>query len=42
MRLSVGFGPVCVVVATASVAGAQELEPRAYAANPIGVTFAHA
>ena len=40
MRLSVGFGPVYVVVVTASVAGAQELEPRAYSANPIGVTFA--
>ena len=40
MRLSVGFGPVCVVVVTASVARAQELEPRAYAANPTGVTFA--
>ena len=40
VRLSVGFGLSCVVVVTAGVAGAQELEPRAYAANPIGVTFA--
>ena len=40
MRVSVGFGPVCVVVVMASTARAQELEPRAYSANPIGVTFA--
>ena len=40
MRLSVWFGPVCVVLVLASTARAQELEPRAYSANPIGVTFA--
>ena len=34
------FASLPLVVAASVTAGAQELEPRAYAANPIGVRFA--